>query len=549
MKPIPPAKKSHRWIATVVGIAVAALASILYLRTLAPGVMYYARPNLLDAATLQVHAVTLGITHPTGYPTWTLITHLFTYLPVGDLAYRANLSSAVYSAGAVSLVYAAGLALSKRIVAAAVGALAFGLGATFWSQALIAEIYNLNALFVALFFTLLLAARGRFSEDRKAGGYLLVAALVAGLSLTNHMTSAAALIGGAAFIKLTGLQSIIDKRLALRATALFALGLLPYLYLPVRAAMGAPLQEADPDSMGGFIRHVSGTEVSGVLLGKEMGELPSRAALYAGSVVGEFGWPLLALSALGFFHLISRDRAAVALLGMPLAIWLVYNLLYDIPDLTLYFIPTYLVAALWVSAGSGALLEAFESRLAVASRSGHQRGHWRAGTAAIFCVSAALVLLPFTGLPQTYAEVDRGEDRRGREIIETVADETEPGATVLHNRSSLWYMVLIEQRRRDLTLLDPFKPREISSHDLVWPADLTPEQAALRYATYDNTGVAAAIAAVERGETAYILAQQSADASAFLEAGFEIVPVEEGILYRLEPPSQVGTDQTPAGPR
>ena len=533
----PPDKTGRPLARIAAGIFVAAVVFVLYLSALAPGVMYYARPNLLDAATLQVHAATLGITHPTGYPTWALITHLFTYLPVGDLAYRTNLSSAVYSAGAVSLVYAAGLALSKRMVAAAVGALAFGLGAAFWSQALIAEIYNLNALFVALFFTLLLAGRERLSEDRKAGGYLLAAAFVAGLSLTNHMTSAAVLLGGAAFIKLTGLQNIVDKRLALRATLLFALGLLPYLYLPVRAAMGAPLQEADPDSIGGFIRHVSGTEVSGVLLGKEIGELPSRAALYAGSVVGEFGWPLLALAVLGFFHLISRDRAAVALLGIPLAIWLVYNLLYDIPDLTLYFIPTYLVAALWVSAGSGALLEAFESRLADIPRSRRQRGHWRAGTAAMLCVSAALVLLPFTGLPETYAEVDRSEDRRGREIIETVAAETEPGATVLHNRSSLWYMVLVEERRRDLTLLDPFKPGEISSYDLVWPGHLSPQQAASRYSTDDNTGVEAARRAAQEGPV-YILDQQSADASAFLEAGFEIIPVKEGILYRLEPPGR-----------
>ena len=63
-----------------------------------------------------------------------------------------------------------------------------------------------------------------------------------------------------------------------------------------------------------------------------------------------------------------------------------------------------------------------------------------------------------------------------------------------------------------------------------------PSQAASRYATYDNTGVGAARNAAARGETVYILDQESANAADFLLAGFEIVEVEEGVLYRLEPP-------------
>ena len=73
-------------------LGVAGFAFLLYLGTLAPSVLYYERPELIDAAMLQVHSYALGITHPTGYPTWTMLAHIFTYLPFGDPAYRANLA-------------------------------------------------------------------------------------------------------------------------------------------------------------------------------------------------------------------------------------------------------------------------------------------------------------------------------------------------------------------------------------------------------------------------------------------------------------------------
>jgi hypothetical protein len=124
---------------------------LLYLRTLAPTVLYYDRPLLLDSAMLQVQAIVLGIPGGTGSPTWAMLTHLFTYLPFGDPAYRTNLASAVYAAVAVLLIYVAGLLLSRRVAAAAASALAFGLGGSFWSMALITEVYDLNILLIRSF--------------------------------------------------------------------------------------------------------------------------------------------------------------------------------------------------------------------------------------------------------------------------------------------------------------------------------------------------------------------------------------------------------------
>src|SRR5919205_2959906 len=118
-------EKAPRWPAVSVGVAVSLVVGAVYLGTLAPTVLPYATPYTLDSPMLQAAVSVLGVGHPTGYPTYMMLTHLFTLLPVGDVAYRVNLASAVYGVLAVALVYRAGLLLTRRVGAAAAGALGF----------------------------------------------------------------------------------------------------------------------------------------------------------------------------------------------------------------------------------------------------------------------------------------------------------------------------------------------------------------------------------------------------------------------------------------
>ena len=72
----------------------------IYLATLAPGLTFEHYGT--DGGDLITAARTLGVPHPTGYPTYTLLAWLFSHLPVGIIAYRVNLLSAISAAGAVS---------------------------------------------------------------------------------------------------------------------------------------------------------------------------------------------------------------------------------------------------------------------------------------------------------------------------------------------------------------------------------------------------------------------------------------------------------------
>jgi hypothetical protein len=69
------------------------LTFLLYFLTLAPTITW--EHDGYDGGDLTTAAYTLGIPHPTGYPTYMLVGHIFAQLPVGDVAYRLNLLSAL----------------------------------------------------------------------------------------------------------------------------------------------------------------------------------------------------------------------------------------------------------------------------------------------------------------------------------------------------------------------------------------------------------------------------------------------------------------------
>ncbi len=513
------------------GAGAALLVFVLYLMTLAPTVLYYDDPGLLDAAMVQMQVAVLGITHPTGYPTYLMLSHLFTYLPFGDVAYRVNLASAAYAALSVIVVYAAGLIVSRRVIAAAVAALAFGLGGALWSQAVIAEVYTLNALLEALTILVLLLwrERQRGPEDSpKADRYLLLAALLTGLCLTNHLTSGLLLPGALLFVGLVEWRKLLDWRLMLKAAGLFFVGLLPYLYLPIRAWMGAPFLGNNPTNFERFSYIVSGGNLRGTFFAFGLGDIPGRLAFYGGYLLDNFHLIFVMFALTGAVVMLVKDRAGAAFLGFLFFGWLVHALGNDIPDINLYFIPTYLVLCLWASVGISAILETVDSLL-----SGTRRV---VGVAVLAAAYGALLLLPLAGVGEKYERNDMSDALLGRERIEAVADSAEPNSTVLQHRSELWYLVLVEKRRQDITIVDPFwHNREIGYADIVWPDDLDLAASDKRYGTEDFSGVTSAEKAARRGPV-YIIDQEGINPSGLYEAGWRTIKVD-GALFKLVPPS------------
>jgi hypothetical protein len=496
------AKNRRKLGPTLVGVGVGIFAFVLYLVTLTPTVVSLSP----DASVFPASAYVLGIPQATGYPTYTILTHFFTYLPIGDVAYRVNLASAVFGALAVVAVFLVGLTLSGRIVAAAVGALAFGTGEFFWSQAVVAEVYTLNALFVGLVVLVLLVWReGR--EDK----YLLLAAFLTGLSMTHHMTSALLLPAGFLFVLLVEPRKLADLGVLLKGGGLFLLGLLPYVYLPVRARMNPPINVGDPSNWERFWYLVSGSQFKGYMFAFGPEELPGRLYMYGSYLLGQFHWVLVMMGITGALLLLARDRAAFALLGFLYLGWLLYALGFDIADIYSYFIPTYLVIAIFAAVGFGALSREVEDLT--------MRFSPKIRGMVLTALSLLVLAVPLWGLWEPYRAVDGRGDYEGRRIIELVEREVEPDATVIQNRSPLYYAALVEDRRKDLELLSYFYP-PLSSE-----GPQTKEETDAR------------IDEVVRDGMLYALFPDDfqGQRSRLEEAGYRLDPVEEGTLYEVVP--------------
>ena len=117
---------------------------VAYVSTLAPTVLEG------DAALFEYTPWVLGVTYPTGFPAYILLGHLWTLLvPIGSVAYRMNLLSAVCGALALACLYPALRRLLESRLAALSAVLIFGTLPTYWRWATEAKSYTLHILLLS----------------------------------------------------------------------------------------------------------------------------------------------------------------------------------------------------------------------------------------------------------------------------------------------------------------------------------------------------------------------------------------------------------------
>lgn len=150
---------------------------LIYIRTLAPSLLWG------DSAEFQTLSYTLGMTHPSGYMTHIMIGKLFTYIPVGNIAYRVNLMSAFFGAMAVAQVYLIVRMLGGISIAGISASLMLGFIPLFWRNALVAESYAPAAGMIATIWLLFL-----FWRKTQKWQYLFLAGLAGGISVGIHST-------------------------------------------------------------------------------------------------------------------------------------------------------------------------------------------------------------------------------------------------------------------------------------------------------------------------------------------------------------------------
>ena len=310
---------------------------------LASQVLYFftAQPNvgLLDSGEFLTAAVHVGVPHPTGYPLWTIFSHLFTLFPIGNGAWEVNLFSGFCTAiaiGIVALILSNSLRWAgvRDVVAQILGAgwaIALAFSVSMWSQAVIAEVYGLHSLMVmfyvwvlyrwlrapewtnglawsAFFFSLgmsdhhlmismaplpvmVMVLRRR---DLLAEGmlYLCIAAAlvywgfgsISGEQPTWHSSVRFLYsVGVGLVIWMLVKRSLPNWRTGLLLLAAVAIGLSPYAYMPMASSTNPPMNWGFTSTKEGFFYAINRSQYSGKLsdqllktVGRVMGAAPQE---------------------------------------------------------------------------------------------------------------------------------------------------------------------------------------------------------------------------------------------------------------------------------
>ncbi|MBU4286041.1 MAG: DUF2723 domain-containing protein, partial [Verrucomicrobia bacterium] len=322
----------------------------VYWFTLAPTV------TLEDSGSFIATAYCLGVAHPPGYPLWCLLAHGFTHLPLGTVAWRVNLFSTVCAAAAALLLFLIAYRLTRSRTAAWTAALTFAFSRVFWSQAVIAEVYTLNAL---LFGGLIYCAMRWRNNGRT--GWLYALALNAGLGLTNHPIFALIAPVPCIWAMTVRWRMLLQTRTILVCLTLFIAALSIYAYIPWRARANPPVNWGNPTTWRDTAQHALRRAYYTEPERDRYAGTPKDTWRHMAAAVRESGtaltWPVTVLALFGCAVLTRRRRDMV---GMTLAVMIVnvvaLNLLLRgtaTPDefftRRVFYIPTQMMLALWLA--------------------------------------------------------------------------------------------------------------------------------------------------------------------------------------------------------
>jgi tetratricopeptide (TPR) repeat protein len=446
-------------------------ALLVYCITLAPTV------TLVDSGELIVAARSLGVAHPPGFPLYVLLAHLATLLPIGNIAVRVNLASAVFAALTIAVVtllsaeMVLGMAAqtitrttpparSKSADRPEVGsglvwlpavmtALLLAFSRTLWSYATVAEVYTLNTLLIAIVFLVVLrwrydvTASPSLATDRR----LYAAAFLFGLALGVHHVTVVLTLPAIALLVYRTRPQVFRSKAIIFATLWALAGLTIYAYLPIAATRAPLLNWGDPRTLQRFWWHVTGRQFQ-AYFSLSPASLTSQLATFADFARREFGPPwfpaALALSLAGLHALFRRDRTVFWFLLLVIAADVMYASTYEIAeDKAAYFLPAFLAIGLAAGYGARFLIE-----VAAATR-------FRHGAA---ITGATLLLVPIVALAGNFRFNDHHRDFIAHDYVDNILEMIQPGGMLLtldwQVYSPMLYARAIEHARRDAVVID-----------------------------------------------------------------------------------------------
>jgi hypothetical protein len=424
---------------------------VIYYRTLAPTVSW------IDSGELATVCTTLGIAHPTGYPVYTLIGRLFSLFPFGPPVQNLNLLSLLFISFSNLFLFFVLVTIFEllfpelperwRKYISLVSTLIFSFTPTLWSQATSNEVYGLNVLLATLLLYLILSQIRLRKQEKNIWSnkifYLFF--FLYGLSFGNHL-STVLLLPGFIFLFMTIYgKSFFEKKRIFLLVSFFILGISIYLYLPVRSSLNPILNWGDPSSLSNLKRHISGWQYSVWMFSESGQAFWESLKNYLRLFYSQFPIYLLPWAILGFIILLKKNLKVFVFLLLIFLFTIFYGVNYQIPDIDPYFLPSFLVAAVWLGCGIAWIFSLLQK----------QRHNPRT-------VAVILIILfsffPFINLLRHYFKQDESRNYFAYDYAENILRSIKKDSIVLTkiwDHYSPWlYLKYVENKRPDVRFID-----------------------------------------------------------------------------------------------
>lgn len=391
-----------------ISAVVATLAFWAYTQTLLPGV------DLGDTGGFQAAVLWPEVSARQAYPLYFALARPFVLLTSPENPARAlNLFSALWAAAAVAILTFLTASVSKsRSAGVAAGAL-LAFSYTFWTQAVIAEVYSLHLTLIGV---CLLALYG-YAKRPDTPRLILFLALYAA-SFGNHFGMILLLLPFAVFLIQVhpAPTELFRPRVVLATTAIVVAGALEYApnLMAVWGSFNAP--DTWTDRLAAFWFDVTKQDWRETMV---LGVAPERAgdrlAMWSFDARQQFGIVGLVLALLGVVGLWRRSRAWAVLALTAYGVTTAFALTYNVGDSHVFFLPGHYIAAFCAGAGVAFFAQACgDVGSGLAEHSAVRRGIRSLVPGVV--ILAALTYAGWRGW-STWPAVDRHDDRRGEELI------------------------------------------------------------------------------------------------------------------------------------
>lgn len=319
--------RSSRRSGWAVGLMVLASVAVVYVLTCQNDVCANSNPYVVDSGEYQVALGSWGTVHYTGAPLYSLLGAAFVAV-LRTLGVPPAAASSLFSVACalvtLGLVYALALRWTYNPWAAGAATLVLAFGRSFWINSVVTEIYSfglalsLGALWLAL----------RYVETRRAQD-LYALAFVWGLAVVHHRL-ATFLAPALALLVLPVLlrEGRRIPRLLASALGCGVLAFAFYLYLPLRARMGA-WTYGDVGTWSGFWYNFWAREVGFLLMP------PANLAGWVGNVRAVWGkllveWHGAGLASVALGLLVSITWRKTRPRGVALAAWVAAYVAFEV---------------------------------------------------------------------------------------------------------------------------------------------------------------------------------------------------------------------------